>query len=79
MIAELLIKSKEEYRVWCELKRFGEKAVLNEDNNKIMHMECGNGKLVIFNKHEVNVYSKGNIERFSISEFSRNIRRVIQR
>ena len=78
MISELLIKSKEEYRVCCELKRFGEKASLNEDDNKIMHMECGNGKLIVFNKNEISVYSKGNVEKFSISEFSRNIRKVIQ-
>ena len=78
MIAELLIKSNEEYRIWCELKRFGEKASLNEDDNKIMHMECGNGKLIVFNKNEISVYSKGNVEKFSISEFSRNIRKVIQ-
>ena len=32
MISELLIKSKEEYRVCCELKRFGEKASLNEED-----------------------------------------------
>ena len=32
MISELLIKSKEEYRAWCELKRFGGKVDLNENN-----------------------------------------------
>ena len=34
--------------------------------------------LIVFNKNEISVYSKGNVEKFSISEFSRNIRKVIQ-
>ena len=78
MIAELLIKSKEEYRVWCELKRFGEKAVLNEDDNKIMHMECGNGKFIVFNKEEISVYSKDKVEKFGVRHFNKYIRFILK-
>lgn len=78
MIAELLIKSKEEYRVWCELKRFGEKAVLNEDDNKVMHMECSNGKLIVCNSNQISVYSNDKIERFDVRNFNKYIRFILK-
>ena len=78
MIAELLIKSKEEYRAWCELKRFGENAVLNEDDNKVMHMECGNGKLIVFNRDEISVYSEDKVEKFGVRHFNKYIRFILK-
>lgn len=78
MIAELLIKSKEEYRVWCELKRFGEKAVLNEDDNKVMHIECSNGKLIVCNSNQISVYSNDKIERFDVRNFNKYIRFILK-
>lgn len=80
MISELFIKSKEEYRVWYELRRFGEKAKIRFENGseEVLHIECDNGIDIVAKGNSVEVYYGDKTEVFDVYKFEKNIRRIIR-
>ncbi|MBU3191308.1 hypothetical protein K9O30_06680 [Clostridium bowmanii] len=83
IVTELCIKSKEEYRLWQELKRISSttETETSKDINKDSEIKGFSieGMRIGISDREIHVECNGNLYDFSVVEFNRRPRGVMER
>jgi len=83
IVTELCIKSKEEYRLWQELKRISFLTETEVEKNINVNSSINGffieGMRVFIKDERINVEYNGNLHDFSVVEFNRRPREVMGR